>query len=664
MSSVSLPITGQKRAPISLDEIARKKREQEEADAKPVFVSKQERQRLAAEAALARLSAKRQAEAEARQQTNGRVPDRAVSASAPPPLPSATTLSAAEIAAEEARSKEMALIKSSYLGKKEKKKKRRATGASRSKFMFEWDTGEDTSADLNPLYNRRHDVALGFGRGYIAGIDREQQRSQSHRLYEQIDEKRREFLDKVKDAEKVAARNEKDRLKAEKRVAASRHWSDKTLEEMDARDWRIFNEDFNIAVRGTNLPHPLRSWDEAGFPAAIATALADVGYTQPTPIQRAAIPIGLIGRDLMGIAETGSGKTCAFILPMLQYILKRPKYDADRAQDGPYAVILAPTRELAQQIDDECRKFTTRLRLQTICIVGGASIQDQSEAIRRGAEILIGTPGRLNDHLRKRYLVLNQCNYIVLDEADRMIDMGFEDQVNAIMDAMPSSNLRPEDETLAVQDQVYRQTFMFSATMPAEVERMAKTYLRSPAYIAIGDRQGKAAATIEQHVEVVTDQAKKGRLMKLLEQSDPPIIVFMNQRTACDAMAKTLSQAGYRVTVMHGGKVQDQREASLDGFKSGRYDVLVATDVAGRGIDVEGVTHVINYDAPKNTEIYLHRVGRTGRAGKQGRATTFLTSSDADLFPGLRKILVDSGARVPHELAQADRDLQRMITKL
>lgn len=272
-------------------------------------------------------------------------------------------------------------------------------------------------------------------------------------------------------------------------------------------------------------------------------------------------------------------------------------------------------------------------------------------------EIVIGTPGRVRDCLDRAYTVLNQCNYVVLDEADRMIDLGFEEVVNAILDAIPTSNLKSEDEALALQQEMqakaghrlYRLTQMFSATMPPALERLARKYLRAPSYISIGD-PGAGKRAIEQRVEFVSEARKKQRLQDLLEESEPPVMVFVNQKKSADALAKALSKLGFSTIALHGGKAQENREAALSSFKEGSYDVLVATDVAGRGIDVEGVTLVINFDMPKEIEQYLHRIGRTGRAGKKGVAVSFLTEEDSPIYFDLVKVMRSTNSPVPLEL--------------
>ncbi|PIA13216.1 P-loop containing nucleoside triphosphate hydrolase protein [Coemansia reversa NRRL 1564] len=340
--------------------------------------------------------------------------------------------------------------------------------------------------------------------------------------------------------------------------------------------------------------------------------------------------------------------------------MTRPPLNERNMGDGPYALILAPTRELAQQIESETHKFARRLGFRSVSIVGGHDIEQQALALRHGAEIIIATPGRLRDCIDRRVLVLNQCTYVVMDEADRMVDMGFEEDVNFILDALPVSNTKPEDyeenaDSGIAEKFKYRQTTMFSATMPPIVERMARKYLRKPATVTIGEA-GKAVDTVEQGAEfVVGEERRKKRLLQILNQhaNNPPIIVFVNQKKNVDLLGQTLTRAHYSVATLHGGKTQEQREQSLARLRSGEIDILVATDVAGRGIDVKDVSLVVNFDMAKDIESYTHRIGRTGRAGKRGLAITFLNpADDRDVLYDLRKAIAASPiSRCPPELA-------------
>jgi len=310
---------------------------------------------------------------------------------------------------------------------------------------------------------------------------------------------------------------------------------------------------------------------------------------------------------------------------------------------------------LVLQTEQEARRFASVCDIRVVSLVGGIPIEEQAFALRSGCEVIIATPGRLNDCLQSRYVVLNQCCYVVLDEADRMIDMGFEPQVNSVLEAMPASAWKSENENEALEQEAnigrYRITTFYSATMPAGVERLSRKYLRRPAYVIIGEI-GRAVDRITQRVEWVREEAKLKRLVAVLQEGPlPPIMVFVNKKKSCDAIAKHVEkQLGFRTTSLHSGRNQFQREAAIDGFKSGKFDVLIATNVAGRGIDVHGVTHVINFDMPSSIEDYTHRIGRTGRAGLEGLATSFLTENDTDIMFDLRTMLRNTGNHVPPEL--------------
>ncbi|XP_075916405.1 putative ATP-dependent RNA helicase DDX23 isoform X1 [Petromyzon marinus] len=561
-----------------------------------------------------------------------------------------------KIREEKDREKEMQAIKDRYLG--QPKKRRRVRRLNDRKFVFDWDAGEDTSVDHNPIYKERHSVQL-YGRGYVAGIDLKQQKKEQSKFYGDLLERRR--TQEEKDQEEV--RLKKERKKEAKQRWDDRHWSQKKLEEMCERDWRIFREDYNITTKGGKIPNPIRLWKESILPSHIREVIEKCGYKDPTPIQRQAIPIGLQNRDIIGIAETGSGKTAAFLIPLLVWITTLPKIDRIEDTDqGPYAVILAPTRELAQQIEEETIKFGKPLGIRTVAVIGGISREDQGFRLRMGCEIVIATPGRLIDVLENRYLVLSRCTYVVLDEADRMIDMGFEPDVQRILEHMPVSNQKPDTDDAEDPDKMtanfesgrhkYRQTVMFTATMPAAVERLARSYLRRPAVVYIGS-VGKPIERVEQRVFIMGESEKRKKLLELLSRGfEPPIIIFVNQKKGCDVLAKSLEKMGFNACTLHGGKGQEQREFALSNLKAGAKDILVATDVAGRGIDIHDVSMVLNYDMAKNIEDYTHRIGRTGRAGKSGVSVTFLTKEDAAVFYDLKQAMLGSPvSQCPPELA-------------
>lgn len=561
-----------------------------------------------------------------------------------------------KIREEKDKSKELQAIKERYLGGL--KKRRRTRHLNDRKFVFEWDASEDTSIDYNPIYKEKHQVQL-YGRGFIAGIDLKQQKRDQSRFYGDLMEKRRTMEEKEQEEQRL----KKMRKKEAKQRWDDRHWSQKKLDEMTDRDWRIFREDYSITTKGGKIPNPIRTWKEYDLPPHILEVIDKCGYKDPTPIQRQAIPIGLQNRDIIGVAETGSGKTAAFLIPLLVWITTLPKIDRIEDSDqGPYAVILAPTRELAQQIEEETIKFGKPLGIRTVAVIGGISREDQGFRLRMGCEIVIATPGRLIDVLENRYLVLSRCTYVVLDEADRMIDMGFEPDVQKILEHIPVTNQKPDTDEAEDPEKMtlnfesgkhkYRQTVMFTATMPPAVERLARSYLRRPAVVYIGSA-GKPHERVEQKVILMSESEKRKKLLEVLSCGfEPPIIIFVNQKKGCDVLAKSLEKMGYNACTLHGGKGQEQREFALSNLKAGAKDILVATDVAGRGIDIQDVSMVINYDMAKNIEDYIHRIGRTGRAGKSGVAMTFLTKEDSSVFYDLKQAILESPVSTcPPELA-------------
>lgn len=573
---------------------------------------------------------------------------------------------------------EAALIKQRYMGADQsqstfsaKKKRKRTT---EKKFNFEWNAEEDTSMDHNPLYQSRAEVS-GFGRGRLGGFADEAEATAALKYAKALEER-----DPEAGKQRAMAIMEMERKRRAEggRNGIDKHWSEKRLDQMRERDWRIFKEDFNISVKGGSIPNPMRSWAESGLPKRLLDIVDRVGYNEPSAVQRAAIPIALQSRDLIGVAVTGSGKTAAFLLPLLVYISELPALNEMTKNDGPYAIILAPTRELAQQIEIEAKKFATPLGFTCVSIVGGHAIEEQAYNLRDGAEIIIATPGRLVDCIERRVLVLSQCCYVIMDEADRMIDLGFEEPVNKILDALPVGNEKPDTEAaenaaamsqhLSGKDR-YRQTMMYTATMPAAVERIARKYLRRPAIVTIGN-VGEAVETVEQRVEFISGEDKrKKRLNEILASREfaPPIIVFVNIKRNCDAVARDIQKMGFSAVTLHGSKTQDQREAALASLRNGQTDVLVATDLAGRGIDVPDVSLVVNFNMATNIESYTHRVGRTGRAGKSGVAITFLGNEDTDVMYDLKQMLMKSSiSRVPEELRKheaAQQKSQRGQTK-
>jgi ATP-dependent RNA helicase RhlE len=355
---------------------------------------------------------------------------------------------------------------------------------------------------------------------------------------------------------------------------------------------------------------------ELGLRADLASRCASLGFTEPTPIQRQAIPVILSGSDLIGCAATGTGKTAAFLLPMLQQFTAAPSKPSARPSGqmpgGLRALILAPTRELAAQIAENLRMLDARKKTTSVTIVGGVSMNQQRAALRRGAMIAIATPGRLLDHLENGTINLAGVETLVLDEADRMLDMGFLPAIRKIIKRLP-----PE-----------RQTLLFSATMPPPIEQIAREHMRGPKVVEVSPRN-KAAVTVKQTAYPVATESKTTLLLHLLDREQcSRALVFTRTRRGAERLSLALAANGSKVDRIHADRSQSQREAALRGFKDGRCRVLVATDIAARGIDVDQVTHVINFDVPATAEDYVHRIGRTGRAGNAGQAITLLTPVD------------------------------------
>jgi len=362
----------------------------------------------------------------------------------------------------------------------------------------------------------------------------------------------------------------------------------------------------------TNFFHAL------GLGKNILKAVDDAGYTVPTPIQQAAIPFILEGRDLIGIAQTGTGKTAAFALPMLEMIASH-KFEGAH----PAALIVAPTRELAMQIDEHVRMLSKHMRVRLAAVYGGVKENPQIEALRRGVDVVIATPGRLLDLMQQGYVSLKSARFVVLDEADRMLDMGFLPQMRRIIHALPKD----------------RQTMLFSATLSAVIEQLTRELLKNPQIVEIG-RRANPADTVAQFLYPVSKARKIELLLHLLrDQSLDSVLVFSRTKHGADKIARKLTAAGIRTAAMHSNRTQSQRVKALDAFRAGNVRVLVATDIAARGIDVEGISHVINFDFPMHPEDYVHRIGRTGRAEAVGDAISFVAIEDGPYVHELEKMI-------------------------
>uniref|UniRef100_A0A2K5K9D6 RNA helicase n=1 Tax=Colobus angolensis palliatus TaxID=336983 RepID=A0A2K5K9D6_COLAP len=565
-----------KAQPLSLEELLAKKKAEEEAEAKPKFLSKAERE---AEALKRRQQAveeqqrmkmledpqeweRRECRGKMERETSGNEDEQGRQ----------------KIWEEKDKSKEPHQHRMGHFNDR--------------KFVFEWDASEDTSIDYNPLYKERR---------FIAGTDLKQQKQEQSHFYGDLMEKRRTLEEK----EQEEARLCKLCKKEAKQRWDDRHWSQKKLDEIMDRDWWIFCEDYSITTKGGKIPNPIVSWKDSSLPLHILEVFDKCGYKEPTPIQRQAIPTGLQNRDIIGVAETGS----AFLIPLLVWITTLLKNDRTEESDqGPYAIILAPTHELAQQIEEETVKFGKPLDIRTVAVIGGIFREDQGFRLHMTCEIVIATPGRLIDVLENCSLVLSRCTYVVLDEADRMIDMGFEPDVRKILEHMLVSNQKPDTDEAEDPEKMLanfesgkhkcHQIVVFTAIMPPAVERL--------------------------------DRSSAGKPHECVEQKD------------CDALAKSLEKMGYNACTLHSGKGQEKLEFALSNLKAGSKDILVATDVAGHSIDIQNVSIVVNYDMAKNIEDYIHHIGRTGRAGKSGVTITFLTKEDSAVFYELKQAILES----------------------
>ena len=375
----------------------------------------------------------------------------------------------------------------------------------------------------------------------------------------------------------------------------------------------------------------MTSFDGLGLAEPLQRALKSEKYTKPTPIQAQAIPLLIEGRDLLGIAQTGTGKTAAFALPLLHRLAAtRPA----RVPRSPRALILAPTRELARQIDERARAYGRALSIRTAVIFGGVGQGTQVKALREGVDILIATPGRLIDLLNQNHVRLDRIEILVLDEADRMLDMGFIRDVRKIVAQCPKQ----------------RQTLLFSATMPSDIAKLAAEILRNPARVEVTP-ETIAVDRIEQGVYYVPAQQKRTLLTQLLK--DPAmdrVLVFTRTKHGADKVCRYLSQAGETVEALHGNKAQNARVRALDAFKGGRARILVATDIAARGIDVQNISHVINYELPNEPESYVHRIGRTARAGKGGAALSFCDGSERPYLRSIERLIRREVPILAHDL--------------
>ncbi|KAK6937269.1 DEAD/DEAH box helicase domain [Dillenia turbinata] len=407
-----------------------------------------------------------------------------------------------------------------------------------------------------------------------------------------------------------------------------------SISEISEQDVAEYRKSLAIRVSGFDVPRPIKTFEDCGFSTQLMNAIAKQGYEKPTSIQCQALPIVLSGRDIIGIAKTGSGKTAAFVLPLIVHIMDQPEL---AKEEGPIGVICAPTRELAHQIYLESKKFAKSHGIRVSAVYGGMSKLEQFKELKAGCELVIATPGRLIDMLKMKALTMLRATYLVLDEADRMFDLGFEPQIRSIV-----GQIRPD-----------RQTLLFSATMPHKVEKLAREILSDPVRVTVGE-VGMANEDITQVVEVMPSDNEK--LPWLLEKlpgmiDDGDVLVFASKKATVDEVEIQLAEKGFKVAALHGDKDQASRMETLQKFKSGTYHVLIATDVAARGLDIKSIKSVVNFDIARDMDMHVHRIGRTGRAGdKDGTAYTLITQKEARFAGELVNSLIAAGQNVSMEL--------------
>ena len=383
------------------------------------------------------------------------------------------------------------------------------------------------------------------------------------------------------------------------------------------------------------------SFSNLSLAEPLARAVAEMGYETMTPIQEQAIPVVLQGRDVMGAAQTGTGKTAAFALPLLQRMMKHENASTSPARHPVRALVLLPTRELAVQVAEQVKLYAKYTNLNSAVVFGGMDMKPQTLELKKGVEVLVATPGRLLDHIEAKNAVLNQVEYVVLDEADRMLDIGFLPDLQRILSYLPKQRI----------------TLLFSATFSPEIKRLAASFLQDPVTIEVA-RSNATANTVEQHFYSVGADDKRRALHQILKaRGMKQAFVFVNSKLGCAKLARSLEREGLKTTALHGDKSQDERLKALEAFKSGEVDLLVCTDVAARGLDIKDVPAVFNFDVPFNAEDYVHRIGRTGRAGASGLAVSFVAGSDQRLVADIEKLIK---TKIEIEALEFDEDTPRI----
>ena len=376
------------------------------------------------------------------------------------------------------------------------------------------------------------------------------------------------------------------------------------------------------------------SFHDLGLDAPILKVLDQLKFHTPTPIQAQAIPDALKGEDIIGVAQTGTGKTMAFGLPIIQSLIRK----------GGQGLIILPTRELALQVEEAMHKVAGSFGLRTAMIIGGAPMPTQIKSLKKNPHVIVGTPGRMIDHIEKKTIRLDRVSILVLDEADRMLDMGFAPQIKKILHVVPKE----------------RQTMLFSATMPREIIGMAHEYMKTPTHVEVA-RQGTTAENVDQEIYIVARNQKRQLMETLLKQYEGTVIIFSRTKHGAKKICRDINKSGITAAEIHSNRSLPQRKQALEGFKNGKYRVLVATDIAARGIDVKDIALVINYDVPEDAEDYVHRIGRTGRAGKAGHAITFVMPSQDDKLRKIERLIETklSQTNLPQGLPEAEKDVPK-----
>lgn len=421
-----------------------------------------------------------------------------------------------------------------------------------------------------------------------------------------------------------------------------------SIRRMPLRKADEIRRQWHILVDGDDVPPPIKNFKDMRLPEPILKKLKEKGIVQPTPIQVQGLPVILSGRDMIGIAFTGSGKTLVFVLPLIMVALQEEIMMPIVPGEGPFGLIVCPSRELARQTYEVVEQFLQPMRengypdIRPMLCIGGVDMREQLEIVKKGVHIVVATPGRLKDLLAKKKMNLDNCRYLTLDEADRLVDLGFEDDIREVFDHFKAQ----------------RQTLLFSATMPKKIQNFARSALVKPVTVNVG-RAGAANLDVIQEVEYVKQEAKIVYLLECLQKTPPPVLIFCENKADVDDIHEYLLLKGVEAVAIHGGKDQEEREYAIASFKSGKKDVLVATDVASKGLDFPDIQHVINYDMPAEIENYVHRIGRTGRCGKTGIATTFINKNQTETtLLDLKHLLQEAKQRIPPVLAELDDPME------